>query len=195
MQINVSGKQVDVGQSLQDHVKSRLTATIEKYFPTPIDAHVVFSKERYNFRADIRVNIGTRDTKFWLNADHAATDPYLSFDGALGHIENQLRRYKERLKGHRKPEIAALNKTIEGRKYVLEHDNEKEVAQENHPLIIAEKSTEIEVLSVSDAVMKMDLANLPALMFINLKNGCLNVVYRRSDGNISWVDPNYPNQG
>lgn len=191
MQINVSGKQVDVGESLRSYVEKRLQDGVSKYLDRVTQAEVVISREAHNFRADIVLNTGTHSGVVVKGRGDAA-DAHAAFDGASERIEKQLRRYKRRLTDHHKSargdDLAA---EVESRatKYVLaNHADEAEVTEEA-PLIIAEKATSVEWLTVSEAVMRMDLADLPALMFFNKANGRLNTVYRRADGNISWVDP------
>lgn len=187
MQVLISGKQISVGEALQTHARDEVTSCVTKYFDAAVSANVVFSKESHLFRADILVNEGT-GTKVVVKADGKDADIYRAFDNALDRIEKQLRRYKRRIKNHHKAGHAELQ--YDATKYVIASGNEEEEAkEEENPLIIAEKATMIETLSVSDAVMRMDLANLPALMFINRNSGNLNVVYRRADGNIAWVDP------
>lgn len=188
MQIAVSGKQIDIGEALQTYVKGELPKSVTKYFEAAVSANVVFSKEGHLLRADIVVNEGT-GTKFVVKADATATDIYAAFDGALERVDKQLRRYKRRIKNHKKPEIANQF-DFQATKYTLAAVGEEEEAPEgDNPIIVAEKPTRIEKLTVSDAVMKMDLENVAAVMFVNQKSGNLNVVYRRADGNISWVDP------
>lgn len=193
MQITVSGKQIDIGQALQEHVETRLRELIEKYLDRVTDAMVVFSKESHLFRADIIVNSGTgTHARTTIKGQAESDEIYSAFGMAADKVEKQLRRYKSRLKDHHKtkPHPRDVDEArIMATKYVLSSGNEEEESQEENPLVIAEKSTEIETLTVSQAVMKMDLADLPALMFFNRAHGGLNVVYRRKDGNISWVDP------
>lgn len=197
MQVLVSGKKIDIGTSLQEHVKDRLEKGVKKYFSRALNADVTFSKESHLFRAIILVNEGT-GTGVTIKADAKSDDPYAAFDGALSRIEKQLRRYKRRITNHHKPQISNINgeerNALKGIKYVItptssyDGDGEDEKANDDTPVIIAENATSIESLSVAEAVMKMDLAHLPALLFINQANGRMNVVYHRADGNISWVD-------
>ena len=186
MQIKVSGKQIDVGSALTTHVEERLLKGVGKYFDKAIKASVVFSKESHLNCANIVVNEGT-GTGTIIKSSGKSTDIYAAFDDAADRIEKQLRRYKRRIKDHQKEKFSP--EMLEGTKYVLENkqaDDEKETA--DNPLIIAEKPSTVEKISVSDAVMRMDLGNLPALTFINEKTGTVSVVYHRHDGNISWVD-------
>lgn len=192
MQIKVSGKQVDVGDALRTHVENRLSGSIPKYLDRVTQCEVVISREAHQFRADIVLNPGTH-ANFMIKGRAAAVDAHAAFDAAAEKIEKQLRRYKRRLTDHHKNnrnEEALLSKA-QGHavKYVLATRPEEEEVSDEAPLIIAEKPTSVEELTVSEAVMQMDLEDLPALMFINKANGRLNTVYRRADGNISWVDP------
>ena len=184
MKISVSGIHLDVGTALQEYVEAELTEVVNKYFEKAISADVVFTKVRHLFRADIMVNEGT-GTNHVIKASAEDDDVYAAFSIAAARAEKQLRRYKRRIKAHR----AVSAKELSGTKYVIpatsgEEDNDSGDA----PLIIAEKPAVIEELTVSDAVMRMDLGQLPALMFINKKTGAVNVVYKREDGNISWID-------
>jgi ribosomal subunit interface protein len=183
MKISVSGKKMDVGQALSDHVKTTMNAIVGKYFDRAIDANVVFGKEAHMIFSDIHVNEGT-GTGVIIKAQGREGDAYAAFDRAAERVEKQLRRYKRRLKNHHQsPEIK------EAVKYILPDNDEEEAADhDENPLIVAEKPTKIEKLTVSDAVMRMNLAHLPALMFIDKKNGKVAVVYKRHDGNISWVN-------
>jgi ribosomal subunit interface protein len=188
MQVSVSGKHLDVGQSLQGYVESELQSIVTKYFELAVSADVVFTKVRHLFRADILVNDGTGHTLIKGNAED--DEVYAAFDIAAARIEKQLRKYKERIKDHHKVKLEKDFEMVEATKYVLSPTTEHMQAKDegNAPLIIAEKPTTVETLTVSDAVMRMDLGQLPALMFINKKTGDVNVVYRREDGNISWID-------
>ncbi len=189
MQINVSGKHVDVGDSFRTYVANRLQASIPKYLDRVTHCEVVVSKEAHNFRADIVLNTGTH-AGYTIKGRSDAAEIHTAFDDAATKIEKQLRRYKGRLSDHHKGlrEDIAPAQASRATKYVLAAHGEEEVV-EDAPLIIAEKSTNVESLTVGEAVMRMDLEDLPALVFYNKANGRLNTVYRRADGNISWVDP------
>ncbi len=180
---------MDVGASLKTHAESRITHEVEKYLDRVTDAMVVFAKEAHLIKTSISVHSGTH-SKIVIKSSGEADDAYVSFNIAADKMEKQLRRYKRRIKNHHKPK-PDLNdeRLIQGRKYVIRQEEEEvEHEEKEQPLIIAETVADIETLTVSQAVMKMDLAELPALLFINRKNKCLNVVYKRADGNISWVD-------
>ncbi len=188
MQIQVSGKQVEVGASLTDHVRARLSDGVSKYLDRVTSCDAVISREAHLFRADIVVNTGTH-TGLVIKARGDAGDAHAAFDAAADKMEKQLRRYKRRLTDHHKDHQEQRTLKSQGTKYVLAADENKEAAKDDAPLIIAEKPMDVEQLTVSEAVMRMDLADLPALVFFNKANGRLNTVYRRADGNISWVDP------
>jgi len=195
VQIAVTGKKLDIGESLKNHVEDRLSSSVSKFFEKAIDSNVVFSKEAHNnmFRADVIVNEGT-GSGIVIKSNGLAADVYAAFDMAADRIEKQLRRYKRKIKNHHKKKFSELEaegyKQFAAKKYVLsEKDEGEELQDEDAPLIIAEKPVKIETLTVSEAVMQMNLQNLPALMFINKGNSALNVVYHRIDGNISWIDP------
>lgn len=184
MQISVSGKHLDVGISLQEHVEGELQEIVQKYFEKAISADVVFTKVRHLFRADIMVNDGTGSHSV-VKGSAEDDDIYAAFTIAATKIEKQLRRYKRKIKAHK----ATSAKEMSGTKYVIPANSGEEAVEcSKSSLIIAEKPAIIEELTVSDAVMRMDLGQLPALMFINKKTNSVNVVYRREDGNISWID-------
>jgi hypothetical protein len=192
MQISVSGKHVDVGAALREHIENELGDSVKKYFEHAISADVTLSKSRHNFSASIVVNDGTGVHQL-IRATGEGGDAYAAFDESLERVATQLRRYKGKIKNHHKER---LEKDVDsasylGTKYVLSslQEDEGKTPEKEAPLIIAEKPAQIEVLSVSDAVMRMDLGELPALMFINKKTGSINAIYRREDGNISWIDP------
>jgi ribosomal subunit interface protein len=185
MDLSIRGKGVDVGEALRSHIEGELEEAVEKYFSRAHDAMVIVSKEAHRFRADITVH-PMRGVVVQGRA--AAVDAYAAFDSALERIAKQLRRYKRRLNDHHKtlpPEDA-----IPAQQYVIAAESQdEELPGLGQPAIIAELPTEIATLSVGEAVMRMDLADLPALMFQNRAHGGLNVVYRRPDGNIGWIDP------
>ncbi len=199
MRIQVSGTNMEVGQSLTNHVEESLTKEVKKYFEEAIDAHVAFSKDGPKLiKTVITVDDGIKNRKVTVKSDAKAEDAYGSFNEALEKAAKQLRRYKRRLKNFRKhiPGLKSAEPAtyaIDATKYIIpvsndESDENEDLAKEESPHIITEKTTDIETLSVNEATMKMDLANLPALVFVNNKTGNINVIYHRKDGNISWID-------
>lgn len=187
MNVQIKGKQLDVGDALRGHVEQHLTDIVSKFFDNPLEATVVFSREAHLFRADISVHAARG---ILLQSNSAANDPYPAFEEAAGRMASRLRRYKKRLISQHHHE--ARKAPLPANQYILDPEKENEVAHSNEahaPLIVAEMATSIDHLTVSEAVMRLDLADLPALMFHNAAHGGLNMVYRRSDGHIGWVDP------
>ena len=196
MKVTVTGKQIDVGDALRRHVTASLTGIVDKYFGRAIEAHVVFGREAHLIRADLSVHVGRG---LLLQGEAHGEDAYAAFDGAALRIDKRLRRYKRRLRAHHAKPKEDRGEPGLARSYVLaaetvdeeeaEETEAGDAAGEPQPMVIAEMETEIPVLTVSEAVMRMDLADTPALMFRNRAHGTLNVVYRRNDGNIGWIDP------
>ncbi len=178
---------MDVGDALRSHVEERIANGVPKYIDRATGATVVISKHHHVFSVDIVVNTGTHE-QMAIKASADGTDAYGSFDAAADKIEKQLRRYKRKLKDHQQESGAKRKELLSGTSYVIDTSAEDDEAPDN-PLVIAENSTPIETLSLPDAVMRLDLGELPALVFVNETSGQLNVIYRRSDGNVAWVDP------
>jgi ribosome hibernation promoting factor len=193
MQLTVTGKQTEIGEALRRHIESSLGSILGKYFKTAIEAHVVVSKEAHLTRAEISIHIGRGIV---VNARAAAVEAYAAFDAAADRLAKQLRRYKRRLRDHhaKARELAAAGERATD--YVLapigEEEPEGEEAEADGaaaPAVIAEMSTDLPRLTVGEAAMRMDLAEAPVLLFRNRSHGELNLVYRRADGNIGWIDP------
>ena len=189
MQLHISGRHVDLGESFQSHVEKRLHDGLSKYLDRVVSVDVVVSKEAHaQYRVDIHGNTGTH-SGITLKSQGSAGEIYAAFDDAATKAEKQLRRYKRRRKDHH-ANSKAEGRAFTAKKYVLQPEaHDAELDEKGAPVVVAEKPTDIQTLTVSEAVMKMDLADLPALMFFNKGNGRVNVIYRRVDGNISWVDP------
>lgn len=184
MQISVKGKQIDVGESLRRHVEERLMDIVGKYFGRTIEATVTFSREAHLFRADIIVHAGRNIT---LQSNGSANEPYPAFDIAADRIAKRLHRYKERIKKHHQE--SPNEEALLAQAFVLKPEEEEQENVGDNPVIVAEMTTPIDTLTVSEAVMRLDLGELPALMFRNKAHGGLNMIYRRPDGHIGWVDP------
>ena len=186
MQLNVKGKHLDIGDALRVHVEESLQGVFGKYFGNPIEATVVLSREAHLYRAHIGVHIG-RGINMQSQAD--AETPYIAFDSAADHLSKRLRRHKRRLRDHHRAEPPA---TEVGAQYILSGDidiDQSPAEDKNGAPVTIVESVEIPTLSVGEAVMRLDLANGTAMMFRNRTHGELNMVYRRSDGTIGWVDP------
>lgn len=183
MQIQVSGRGVEVGEALRSHIQTRVDEHVSKYIDRVNSIQAVVAKDAHLFRVDLVGNVGTH-SGFVIRSRGESGDVYAAFDDALEKVAKQLRRYKRKMTNHHKDELEMVTAT---KRVVSPQIGEEDEGKAG--LVIAEKSTEIEMLTVSQAVMKMDLQHLPALLFFNKAHGRLNVVYRREDGNISWVDP------
>ncbi|MEK9661555.1 MAG: ribosome-associated translation inhibitor RaiA [Alphaproteobacteria bacterium] len=189
MHISVTGHQIDIGDALRSHIEESLAAIVDKYFGDAIEATVVISRERQQFRADIAVHV---IRGLHVRGHDSADDAYAAFDIAAAHIGKRLRRHKRRLRDHHTN--PRNTERMPAQQYVLAGYEPDEPAgtteaEGDNPVIIAEDTTHIEELSVSEAVMRLDIADQPALMFRNAGSGSLNVVYRRADGNVGWIDP------
>lgn len=197
MQITVKGRHVGVSEKLRQHVHKRLDSAVSKYFASAIVAQVAFERTKHLFETDIVIHVGSGIT---LQARGDANEIYACFDIAAERIEKRLRRYKRKLRDHHREFAERERESLPAQQYVLaaedgdDVETEQEEAADAAPVIVAETKTQIDTLSVSEAVMRMDLGELPALMFRNSNHGGMNVVYRRPDGHIGWIDPKQPDQ-
>jgi ribosomal subunit interface protein len=188
MHIQVQGKQVEVGAALTEHVTRQLTVSVQKYFDRPVNATVTFSRDAHDFRCDTQIHLPTGLT---AAARGRAGDCYAAFEQGSERIEKQLRRYKRRLRDHHNTRRKPIE-AIAAPAYVLgAADSGEEAAEPDslQPVIVAEMTQSIQSLSVGEAVMQMELADRHFLMFRNDANGRFNVVFRREDGNVGWIDP------
>lgn len=188
MQLSVKGQQIDVGTALRGHMEESLSRMLGKYFGDAIDARVTLSRTGHNFRAVVSAHVGRN---IHLEAHGEADQPYPAFDAAAERLSKRLRRHKQRLRDHHR-EDSGDQEMVPAQQYILsgEADQDGEWEQQgDQPVVVAEMASEIPSLTVSEAVMRMDLSGQPAMMFRNLAHGGLNMVYRRSDGNIGWIDP------
>ena len=187
MDIRVSGHRVDTGEALRLHVTERLQGIADKYFSRAISAHVTFGKgpHDHGFSCDIIAHVMQGVV---LKASGSAQEAHPAFDGAADKIEKQLRRYKHRLKDHGGAGLDALPVLETNASYTVFDAPEEEEAGDA-PLIVAETRVDVPEATVSDAVMMLDLRNTNALLFRNSGSGVYNMVYRRNDGTIGWVEP------
>ncbi|RVT83403.1 ribosome-associated translation inhibitor RaiA [Rhodobacteraceae bacterium CCMM004] len=189
MRYQISGKQIDIGTALQSHVQTEIEAVMGKHPFRPTDALVVFSKDAHEFACETVVHLSTGLT---VQARAKATEIYAAFDAANDKMEKQLRRYKRRLKDHHRDRANPVEQLGASSYILAAADDEGESEPESlQPMIIAEMQTTIPSLSVGEAVMQMELAGAPVLVFRNERQDTgVNIVYRRDDGNIGWIDPN-----
>ena len=187
MRYQISGKQIDIGTALQTHVKTELGDAVQKYAERPTDANVIFSKSAHEYACEATVHLSTGLT---ASAKAKGTEIYAAFDSCCAKMEKQLRRYKRRLKDHHKDRAEPVE-LFGASSYILASDADAEKAEPEslQPIIVAEMETNIPSLSVGEAVMQMELAGAPVLVFRNEGKEGVNVVYRREDGNIGWIDP------
>ncbi len=187
MRYQISGKQIDIGAALQTHVQTELGAAVGKYADRPTDAQVVFSKSGHEFVCEATVHLSTGLT---ATAKARGTEIYAAFEACCEKMEKQLRRYKRRLKDHHKDRSQPVE-LFGASSYILasEVDETSPEPDSLQPIIVAEMETKIPSLSVGEAVMQMELAGAPVLVFRKEGQDGLNVVYRREDGNIGWIDP------
>jgi ribosomal subunit interface protein len=194
MSLRISGKSISVGEALRDRVSERTDEVLRKYFDGNYSGHITLSKDGFGFRTDCSLHL---DSGVTLEAESNATDAYASADAALLMIEKRLRRYKSRLKDRsaRKAHAAAAAladmdaPALDAPSYVIEAPTEDDDVAGYNPVIIAEATTSLKRLSVSEAVMELDLTGAACLVFQHGSSGRVNIIYRRSDGHIGWVDP------
>jgi ribosomal subunit interface protein len=183
--VRVAGHQVDTGESLREHAQRRVAEITEKYFSRSIGANVTFGRGPNNdYTCDI---VAPALQGVVLKASYSAREAQMAFNGAADRIEKQLRRYFKRLREHKVGDEAQAY--IENAAYTIFSGADREEEEAEFPAIVAETRVDIPEASVSDAVMLMDLRNTTALMFKNSATGEFNMIYRREDGNIGWVEP------
>ncbi|MBN9602705.1 MAG: ribosome-associated translation inhibitor RaiA [Afipia felis] len=198
MTLRVSGKSINIGEAIRGRVAGRTEEVLRKYFDGNYSGHFTFSKDGFGFKADCSLHL---DSGVTLEADAMAADAYASADQALAQIEKRLRRYKSRLKdrsarkAHAESEAMAAIALdgIDASSYVLEgpsyDDGEDSEVTTFNPVVIAESTHTLRRFSVSEAVMELDMTGAPVIVFQHGSSGRVNIIYRRSDGNVGWIDP------
>ena len=185
MSLRVSGKNLDIGEAFRGHIEGRIQDALGKYFDGGHTGHVTVEREGSGFRTDCAIHL---DTGIVLQAVGRDNDPRASFDAAADRIEKRLRRYKRRLKEHHHGN--KNSEPLPASSYVLaDIEEEAEIEADYSPTIIAEETTKLDTLTVGGAVIAMDLADAPVVVFRHAVHGGINVVYRRRDGHIGWIDP------
>lgn len=189
MDVQITGKAIDLGNALQTHVNDNLSAGVHKYFDRSAEAQVTFDKEGAEITAEIALHLASG---VYLTASDKAHDAYGAFDGAMQKLEKRVRRYKRRLKDHhannRDPLPAETASSYILASSVDGLDGEETGEGGDGPLVIAEQPTTLRRMTVSDAVLQLEITDEPVVIFRNAKHGNLSVVYRREDGNIGWID-------
>ncbi len=187
MSTQITGKNVDIGESLRTHIATRIDEIGGKYGGGTVSGHVVVEKFKGAFvtRCSLHHRSG-----MMLQSEAEAADAYQSAEAAFERLEKRLRRYKRRLRDHHAATAGRVSEATPGVDYTIEEAAAVDDAPDGHtPVTIAETSTPVRRLSVSEAVMALDLADTPVVVFRNAGHGGINVVYRRADGNIGWIDP------
>ena len=192
MSFRVSGRNIDVGEALGARINARIAEATAKYFDGGFSGHVTVGKDGFGFRTECVIHL---DSGIVLEADAMAADAYASADQVAGRIEKRLRRYKRRLKNHQaagSESAAPAPRTIEAQSYIIAapaHEDDDDESRGFDPVIIAESTRALKRLSVSDAVMELDLTGAAVVVFRHAGHGRVNMVYRRGDGHIGWIDP------
>ncbi len=185
MNLRVSGKNMDVGEALRQRAQDYIDSVVSKYFDGGYNGHLTLEPEGSGFRADCVIHL---DTGVILQASASASEPIAAYEKMASHIEKRLRRYKRKLKNHRRN--ARQEEMSIAQSYVLASpENQEEVEEDFSPPIIAEDTTNLATMTVGEAVMELDLAQSDVIVFRHAGHGGINVVYRRADGNYGWVDP------
>ena len=185
MSLRISGKHMDVGEALTGRIEDRIGDAVEKYFGHGFSGHVTMEKQGSFFIADCLLNL---DSGVTLQASAREPDAHASFEKAAERIEKRLRRYKRKLKDHHSnggtPEQISAAYTV-----MSTPADDEEVGEDFAPLVVAEGATSVRTQTVAMAVMQLELMDEPVNVFKNAANGSVNIVYRRSDGNVGWIDP------
>lgn len=184
MTLQITGKHMDIGDAFRTRIEDRIEEATQKYFDRGHSAHVTVEKSGSLFSSDIYLKL---DSGTVLQARGEAHEPIASFDAAAERIEKRLRRYKRKLKSHHNGAIDLHD--IPFKVMTPIEDSEEEIQEDFAPAIIAETSLSTRAMSVADAVMALDMQDEPVFVFKNASSDHINMVYRRSDGNIGWVDP------
>src|SRR5271165_1119051 len=186
MTLRVSGKNLDIGESLRQHVLEKVEAMVAHYFNGTVGGHVVITREGSGYRSDCTLRLSSGVS---LHAEGRGHEPYPCFEQAANKIEGRLRRYKQRLKGHTSAPTGGGKGRIAN--YIVEapYDEREEPAEGFNPVVVAEGTEALKSLTVASAVAELDLAGAPVIVFENAGNGRINIVYRRRDGAIGWLDP------
>ena len=194
MPLRVSGKNIDIGEALREHVTTRVRQAVSKHFPGDVTGAVTLTRDGTAYRCDCQLHPGGAIT---LHGEGRGHEPYATFEQALDHIEKRLRRHKRKLKDRNSPQAGERAPIAVTASYTVieapgSADEDAELGHDYKPLTIAENTTKVREFSVADAVAELDLSGAPVLVFRHAGNGRVNIVYRRADGNIGWIDPPAP---
>ncbi|HAH10849.1 MAG TPA: ribosome-associated translation inhibitor RaiA [Alphaproteobacteria bacterium] len=186
LQLTIAGRQIDIGDALRSHARARLTTLATRYLDAGVDGSVNFIRDGSGYRTDCTLHLRSG---LYLHTHGRSPDIYASFDQAAERLEKRLSRYKGRIRDHHGGAREALP-MVPARDVVFQApDPDAIVADANEPVVVSEATTQLRSLTVSEAVMQLDLADGPVVVFKNAAHGHINVVYRRADGHIGWIDP------
>lgn len=186
MKLTITGKQIDIGAALRTHVEQRMANAVTKYFDRTVDGAVTFVRDGFEYRADCSLHLASG---LHLHAQARSSDIYASFDSAAERMEKRLRRYKSRLRDHHNGSRGAYPvSSAREQVFAADQDDGNEPASPA-PVVVSENTLELRTLTVGEAVMQLDLTDKTAVVFRNSAHGEINIVYRRPDGNIGWIDP------
>ncbi len=188
MKLQITGRNLDIGDALRTHITDRLEQIADKYFSSSISGQVTVTKQGQEFRVEGLVHVGTGID---LEAKAQSADPYGAADTALAKLEKRLRRYKRRLRDHRQQRKEPALRFAMAEQIIQADDDQTEEPETLNPIIIAETRADLQELTVGEAVMQLDISDRSFLVFRNGGVGRINVVYRRDDGNIGWIDPDF----
>ena len=188
MTLRVTGKNFDLGEAMRGHIVDRVEAAVSKYYDGGVSGHIVVDHEGAGYRSDCTLHLSSGMT---LHSEGRAMEPYASFDSAATRLEKRLRRYNRRLKDHHNNNKNAQDPAgFTFADYVLEApDQEADEAEDFNPVVVAEKTSALVTLPVSEAVLQLDMTGAPVVVFRHASNDRVNIVYRRADGNVGWIDP------
>lgn len=181
----ITGKHLDIGDSLKSHIEESISNMVSKYFGDVLEVHVNIEKNSFNFATDLSFHISRH---FIVRTRADDSDPYRSFELAMDKMDKRTQKYRTRLRETRRQDAALEKEQVPALTYVLNAESEDN-GRDDNPIIIAEMDSIVPTVCVSDAVMHMDLTEQPVLMFKNIKSGKINVVFKRQDGNVGWIDP------
>ena len=186
MQVQITGKHMDLGESLRERIEDGLEAAVTKYFDRPSEGHVIVSKDGYRTAVDCTVHL---PSGIFLQASGTAEDPYAALENALEKMEKRVRRYKRRLKDHHRPGRNPMPSEPMPAFLVQSQDEDTEEVADDQSLVIAETAESLRTMSVAEAVMQLELGEAPVVFFKHPSNSRVNLLYRRADGHIGWIDP------
>lgn len=188
--ISVSGKQTKLGINLTQHVKINLDISLKKYFSSFISAHVLFSKSNQNFKCEINIHV---ESSIFVQSNALSNDAYGAFNIANEKIKKRVRRYHRKLVDHRTSSKKSIKEDFANHYTFKDPDEIKKVSEVDNPLIVAETEYSVKTITVSEALMLMNLSEENAILFKNSKNNKINFLYKKKDGNVAWIDPKKKN--